>query len=152
MKLDRIQRQILDELQKNSRVSNQELADRVGLSVSPCWRRVRELEEGGLIRRYVALLDRKKLGLDTCVWCHVRLKKHSAQVLEQFEALIQTRPEVVECYELTGENDYVMKVYLPDMDSCTAFMHNFLLKIPAVDTVRTSVVLREVKYETALPI
>ncbi|HPR06292.1 MAG TPA: Lrp/AsnC family transcriptional regulator [Denitromonas sp.] len=152
MKIDRIQRQILAELQKNSRISNQELADRVGLSVSPCWRRVRELEEGGLIRAYVALLDRKKLGLDACLWCQVRLKKHSALIAEQFETMVATRPEVVECYELTGESDYLMKVYLPDMDAYTAFMHSFLLKMQEVDVVRTSVTLREIKNETALPI
>lgn len=152
MKIDRIQRQILAELQKNSRISNQELADRVGLSVSPCWRRVRELEEGGLIRSYVALLDRKKLGLDACLWCQVRLKKHSAAIAEQFEAMVAGRPEVVECYELTGEADYLMKVYLPDMDAYTAFMHSFLLKMQDVDVVRTSVTLREIKNETALPL
>ncbi len=152
MKIDRIQRQILAELQKNSRISNQELADRVGLSVSPCWRRVRELEEGGLIRSYVALLDRKKLGLDACLWCQVRLKKHSALIAEQFETMVAARPEVVECYELTGESDYLMKVYLPDMDAYTAFMHSFLLKMQEVDVVRTSVTLREIKNETALPI
>lgn len=152
MKIDRIQRQILAELQKNSRISNQELADRVGLSVSPCWRRVRELEEGGLIRSYVALLDRKKLGLDACLWCQIRLKKHSATIAEQFESMVAGRPEVVECYELTGESDYLMKVYLPDMDAYTAFMHSFLLKMQDVDVVRTSVTLREIKNETALPI
>lgn len=152
MKLDRIQRQILAELQQNSRISNQELADRVGLSVSPCWRRVRELEEAGLIKRYVAVLDRRKLGLDACLWCQVRLKKHNAQIIEQFEALVQARAEVVECYELTGEHDFLMKVYLPDMESYAAFMHGFLLKIPEVDVVRSGVTLREIKNDTALPI
>lgn len=152
MKIDRVQRQILCELQVNSRVSNQELADRVGLSVTPCWRRVRDLEEAGLIRRYVALLDRRKLGLNTCVWVNLQLKNHSPQIVEQVERHIQARPEIVECYEMSGDNDYLLKVYLPDVDAYSMFMHGFLLKLPEVAVVRSVVALREVKHETALPI
>lgn len=152
MKLDRIQRQILAELQKDSRISNQELADRVGLSVSPCWRRVKELEEAGLIRRYVALLDRRKIGLGVCLWAQVRLKKLSAEATDEFEELVNARPEIAECYFLTGEHDYMLKIYLPDMDAYSVFMRDFLLKSAEVEVVRTSVTLREVKNETALPV
>lgn len=152
MKIDRVQRQILAELQANSHISNQELADRVGLSATPCWRRVRDLEESGLIRRYVALLDRRKLGLNTCVWVNLKMRSHNAAVVEQVERQIQSRREIVECYELSGENDYLLKVFLGDIDAYSLFMHQFLLKLPDVDVVRSIVALREVKNDTAVPI
>ncbi|MBW7860407.1 MAG: Lrp/AsnC family transcriptional regulator [Rhodocyclaceae bacterium] len=152
MKLDPAQRQILATLQKDSTLSTQALADKVGLSPSPCWRRVRELEEAGLIRGYVALLDRNKLGLTTCVWVRVKLKKHSSDVLERFEAVVKGCEEVVECYELLGETDCLLKLYLPSLEALSAFMHNFLLKIPEVDVTHSSVALREIKNETALPL
>ncbi|MBL8443286.1 MAG: Lrp/AsnC family transcriptional regulator, partial [Zoogloeaceae bacterium] len=98
MKLDQAQRQILTLLQKDSTLSTQHIADKVGLSPSPCWRRVRELEEIGLIRGYVALLDRHKLGLSTCVWVRVKLKKHSTEVIDRFETVVKSCDEVVECY------------------------------------------------------
>jgi Lrp/AsnC family transcriptional regulator, leucine-responsive regulatory protein len=152
MKIDRVQRQLLSELQLNARVSNQELADRVGLSVSPCWRRVRDLETSGLIKRYVAVLDRRKLGLGTCVLVNLQLKTHDARVTDQVERHIHSRREIVECYALSGDSDYMLKVFLPDVESYAMFMHNFLLKLPEVATVRSVVALREVKHDTALPI
>lgn len=152
MKLDQAQRRILSVLQNDSSLSTQDLADKVGLSVSPCWRRVRELEESGLIRRYVALLDRKKLGLTTCVWVRVKLKRHSADVLDRFESVVKSCEQVVECYELLGETDCLLKLYLPDLDALSTFMHTFLLKLPEVDVTHSSVALREIKNETALPL
>lgn len=152
MKLDQSQRRILALLQKDSSVSTQHLAEKVGLSPSPCWRRVRELEEAGLIRGYVALVDRHKIGLGTCVWVRVKLKKHSSEVLERFEAVVKACDEVVECYELLGETDCLLKLYLPNLEAFSAFMHNFLLKIPEVDVTHSSVALREIKNETALPL
>ena len=155
MKLDQAQRQILNLLQRDSTLSTQNLAEKVGLSPSPCWRRVRELEEAGLIKGYkgyVALLDRTKLGLGTCVWVRVKLKKHSADVLDRFETVVKSAPEVVECYELLGETDCLLKLYLPSLEALSAFMHNFLLKIPEVDVTHSSVALREIKNETALPL
>lgn len=152
MKLDQTQRKILAVLQKDSNVSTQELADRVGLSPSPCWRRVREMEEVGLIKGYVALLDRRKLGLQTCVWIRVKLKKHSAETLNTFEMQMKNCEQVVECYELLGETDCLLKVVLPSIESLSDFMHSVLLKIPEVDVTHTSVSLREIKNETALPL
>lgn len=152
MKLDQTQRHILALLQKDSTLSTQQIAEQVGLSASPCWRRVKELEEVGLIRGYVALLDRRKLGLGTCVWVRVKLKKHSAEVIERFESVVKACEEVVECYELLGETDCLLKVYLPSLEALSAFMHNFLLKIPEVDVTHSSVALREIKNETALPL
>lgn len=133
-------------------MSTQALAERVGLSASPCWRRVRELEEAGLIRGYVALLDRKKLGLETCVWVRVKLKKHGAGVLDRFETAVKNCDQVVECYELLGESDCLLKLYLPNLEALSAFMHDFLFKIPEVDVTNSSVALREIKNETALPL
>ncbi|WP_332671442.1 Lrp/AsnC family transcriptional regulator [Aromatoleum sp.] len=152
MKLDQAQRRILALLQQDSSLSTQNLAEKVGLSPSPCWRRVREMEEAGLIRGYVALLDRHKLGFGTCVWVRVKLKKHSADVLDRFENVVKGCNEVVECYELLGETDCLLKLYLPNLDAFSTFMHNFLLKLPEVDVTHSSVALREIKNETALPL
>ncbi|MBC9073794.1 Lrp/AsnC family transcriptional regulator [Thauera sp. CAU 1555] len=152
MKLDPTQRRILALLQKDSTLSTQALADKVGMSPSPCWRRVKEMEEAGIIRGYVALADRQKLGLGTCVWVRVKLKKHSTEVLDRFEQVVKGYDEVVECYELLGETDCLLKLYLPNLEAFSVFMHNFLLKIPEVDVTHSSVALREIKNETALPL
>ena len=129
MKLDPAQRHILTLLQKDSTLSTQVLADKVGMSPTPCWRRVRDMEEAGVIRGYVALVDRHKVGLGTCVWVRVKLKQHSSDVLERFEKVVKACQEVVECYELLGETDCLLKLYLPNLEALSAFMHNFLLKI-----------------------
>lgn len=152
MKLDQTQLRILSQLQKDSTLSTQALADKVGMSPSPCWRRVKEMEEAGLIRGYVALVDRQKLGLGTCVWVRVKLKQHSADVLDRFEQVVKGCDEVVECYELLGETDCLLKLYLPSLEAFSSFMHNFLLKIPEIDVTHSSVALREIKNETALPL
>ena len=152
MKLDQTQLRILSLLQKDSTLSTQALADKVGMSPSPCWRRGKEMEEAGLIRGYVALVDRQKLGLGTCVWVRVKLKQHSADVLDRFEQVVKGCNEVVECYELLGETDCLLKLYLPSLEAFSSFMHNFLLKIPEIDVTHSSVALREIKNETALPL
>ncbi|NLF55847.1 MAG: Lrp/AsnC family transcriptional regulator [Thauera phenolivorans] len=152
MKLDQTQRQILSLLQKDATLSTQALADRVGMSPTACWRRVKEMEEAGLIRAHVVLVDRHKIGLGTCVWVRVKLKQHSADVLERFERVVKGCDEVIECYELLGETDCLLKLYLPGMEALSAFMHNFLLKIPEIDVVNSAVALREIKNETALPL
>jgi Lrp/AsnC family transcriptional regulator, leucine-responsive regulatory protein len=150
--LDKVSRRILQELQINSHRSVQELADRVGLSSTPCWRRVRELEQSGVIRRYTALVDREKIGLQTCVLAHVTLARNAEGVVDQFEAAMQACPDVVECYGTTGDVDYVIKVMVPDIKAYDAFLHGTIFKIPGVANIRSNMVLREVKYETALPL
>ena len=152
MKIDRYDQQILDILQADGRINNQDLADRIGLSPSPCLRRVTQLEEAGVIRGYVALVDRHKVGLGTCVWVRVKLKQHSSDVLERFEKVVKACEQVVECYELLGETDCLLKLYLPNLEALSAFMHNFLLKIPEIDVTHSAVALREIKNETALPL
>ena len=143
---------ILMELQKNGRVSSNELAEKIGMSASPCWRRQKELEENGYIVRYTALLDRRKLGLAVVCLLHVSLARHTEGVVEQFEEAMRLRPEVVECYETTGSSDYMVKVVVADMDAYHDFLHNVLVKLNGVAQVNTSVALREVKYETTLPL
>ena len=151
-KLDRASRQILEALQADSRLSIQALAEQVGLSATPVWRRVRELEESGVIRRHVALVDREKLGLSICVLAHVSLVRHNEGAVEQFERLVATRREIVECHAITGEADYVLKVVVPDMKAYDQFLQQQIFKLQGVTSVRSNVVLREVKYETALPV
>jgi len=152
MSMDHASVKILCELQKNGRISSNELAEKVGLSASPCWRRQKELEDNGTILRYTALLDRRKLGLAVVCLLHVSLLRHAEGVVEQFEEAMRLRPEVVECYETTGNSDYLVKVVVADMDAYHDFLHNVMVKLNGVSQVNTSVALREVKYETALPL
>lgn len=151
-RFDRATRQILEALQADSRQSTQALADKVGLSATPVWRRIKELEESGVIRRHVALVDREKLGLNICVMANVSLVRHSEGAVEQFERLALASREIIECYGITGEADYVIKVVVPDMKAYDLFLQSQIFKIPGVSSVRSNVVLREVKYETALPV
>lgn len=150
--LDPASRKILRELQQNSRLSINELSERVGMSASPCWRRQKELEENGYIRRYAAIVEPRKVNLGLCCLLHISLTRHEAGVVEQFEAQMKVCAEVMECYEVTGTSDYMVKVMVADMDAYHDLLHNVLLKLPGVSQVNTSVALREVKYETALPL
>ncbi|EJN09972.1 Lrp/AsnC family transcriptional regulator [Herbaspirillum sp. YR522] len=150
--LDSASHKILAELQINGRISSNELAEKVGMSASPCWRRQKELEDNGYIVRYTALVDRRKLGLAVCCLAHISLARHAEGVVENFEQAMRLRPEVVECYETTGNADYLVKVIVPDMEAYHDFLHNVLVKLNGVSQVNTSVALREVKYETALPL
>ncbi len=150
--LDTYARKLLHEMQQDSRLSVQELSVRVGLSSTPCWRRIKEMEKSGLIRRYTVLLDREELGLHVCCLVQVNLQRHVKGAIEEFEHAIGTFPEVVECYRATGEADYVLKVVAPDIPTFDAFLHKTLFTLPGVVNARTSVVLKEIKYETALPV
>jgi Lrp/AsnC family leucine-responsive transcriptional regulator len=150
--LDRVSRSILEALQDDARQSTQALADRLGLSATPVWRRIKEMEERGLIRRHVALVDREKLGLSICVLANVSLVRHSEGAVEQFEALVRASREIIECHGITGEADYLIKIVVPDMKAYDQFLQSKVFRLPGVASVRSNVVLREVKYETALPI
>lgn len=151
-RFDRATRLILEALQSDARLSTQQLAERVGLSATPVWRRVKELEERGVIRRHVALVDRERLGLSICVLGNVSLVRHSEGAVEAFEAMVSASPEIVECQAITGEADYVIKVVAPDMKAYDQFLQTKIFKVPGVASVRSNVVLREVKYETAMPV
>lgn len=153
MDLDRIDRRILQELQHNARISNQELADKVGLSPSPCLRRVKQLEEAGFIKGYVTELEAAKLGLKLMAIVHVAMDRHTPDRFEQFEATIKTYPQVLECIMITGQSaDYQLKVLVKDMDEYQAFLLNDLTRINGVSDVRSSFVLRQIVSTTALPL
>ncbi|RZL38250.1 MAG: Lrp/AsnC family transcriptional regulator [Rubrivivax sp.] len=149
---DRASLQILDALQADARLSTQALAEKVGLSATPVWRRVKELEDRGVIRGQVVLVDREKVGLSVLVLANVSLVRHSEGSVEQFERLVGTRREIIECHAITGEADYVIKVVAADMKAYDQFLQQHIFKLPGVSSVRSNVVLREVKYETALPV
>lgn len=151
-KLDRYDRLLLAELQRDSRQTVQQLATAVGLSSTPCWKRVKELEASGVIRRYTALVDREKVGLTLCVLAELNLTRHSEEDVREFERAVADCPQIVSCYATTGQADYVIKVLVPDIKHYEAFLHETAFKLPGVTHVRSSVVLKEVKAETRVPV
>lgn len=150
--MDSIDRKILTELQTDSSISNVDLAKRVHLSLSPCLARVRALEGSGLIRSYVALLDPQQLGLHLNVFISISLKQQSREALQAFEERIYLREEVMECYLMTGESDYLIRVALADMPSLERFILEQLSPIAQVEKIRSSFALKQVRYKTALPL
>lgn len=160
MLLDKIDRKILAILQTDGRLSNLEVAERVNLSSSPCLRRIKRLEELGVIRQYVALLDPAKIGLGLLAYINVRLEKHSdaptrggsAAPRADFAASVALWPEVVACYAMTGEMDYLLRVHVENMDHFSRFMMETLLRHPAVSDVKSSFALHQIKETTALPV
>ncbi len=153
MELDRYDRHILELLQKDGRISNQDLAERIGLSPSPCLRRVKALEESGLIRGYRALLDARKLGLSLMALIHISMDRHTPERFENFETEIQTIPEVMECLLITGQDaDYQLKAVVKDMDAYQELLLHRITRIPGVTGVHSSFVLRRVLDSTALPL
>lgn len=143
---------ILAQLQDDARIANVDLARAVHLSPSPCLARLRKLEESGYIRRHVTLLDPVKLGLTVSVFIQVRLEKQVEKSLETFERAIRERPEVMECYLMTGTSDYLLRVVVPDVPSFERFVVDFLSRITGIGNIQSSFALKQVKYETALPL
>jgi DNA-binding Lrp family transcriptional regulator len=150
--LDAIDRQILHHLQENARISNVELARAVGLSPSPCSRRVRDLEEAGIVKEYVTLIDPAAADLSVSVFINVTLDKQVEQDLEVFESAVRDLPEVMECYLMTGDADYLLRVVIADLEAYKSFLMDHLTSIPGVANIRSSFALKQVKYRTALPI
>ena len=151
--MDRYDTQILEALQQEGRLSNQDLADRIGLSPSPCLRRVRQLEDQGIIDGYVALLDADKLGLKMTALIHISMDKHTPERFENFETQVQAFPEVQSCYLITGQSaDYILKVVVQDMEHFQAFLLGKLTRIEGVSGVHSSFVMRKVVDKTALPV
>jgi Lrp/AsnC family leucine-responsive transcriptional regulator len=151
-KLNRIDRRLLDILQRDGQLTNLELAGRVNLSPSACLRRVRALEEAGIIRRYVALLDPRKLGLGLMGFVNVKLEKRGRVPTDAFARAVKDWPEVMACHALTGEMDYLLRVQVEDLEHFSRFVMDSLLKHPGVLDVKSSFVLQEVKETTALPL
>ena len=151
--MDRIDKRILEILQENAQISNHELADHVGLSPSPCLRRVKLLEDNGYIKKHVALLDPEKIGLSLTVMVSVGLNSHESDVMVEFEKAIRLLHEVVQCYLITGQSaDYLLKVLVPDLKAYHAFLLNKLTCIKGVINVHSSFVLQNICDKTALPL
>jgi len=150
--LDKIDQRILAALQDNARLSNVELADRVGLSPSPCLRRVRGMEESGVIKGYAALVDQESVGLPVSVFVMVSLEKQVERALENFEDRIRALPEVMECYLMTGDSDYLLRLVTRDLQAYEQFLMRHLTKFPGVNSIKSSFALKQVVYRTALPI
>ena len=152
MLFDKLDIKILSELQHDARISNHKLAQKVGLSPSPCWRRVKRLEEHGVIVRYVTLLNPGDLDLAVIAYAHVLLENHHPDTVREFDEVVQRRPEVLECYSMSGQYDYLLKVVSASMEAYEEFLSAHLLQIPAVRTANTSFVLKQKKFTTALPL
>ncbi|NWO05864.1 MAG: Lrp/AsnC family transcriptional regulator [Alteromonadaceae bacterium] len=153
VKVDRTDRKILECLQQDGSVTNQQLAEKVGLSPSPCLRRVRALEEAGIILRTATILDHKKLGLSLTAIILIGMDRHTPERFAAFEEQVSGYPEVQECYLITGQSaDYMLKVVVPDMDHYHQFLLNHITRIPGVSGVHSSFVLRRVLDSTALPL
>lgn len=151
--LDRLDRRILAELQRDARISNLDLAEAIGLSPTPCARRVRRLEESGLIRSHVTLLDQQKLGLTLTAFISISMDRHTPDRFEAFEEAVRDYPEVLECSVVTGQNsDYLVQAVVPDMTYYERFLLGKLTRIPGVSGVHSSFVLRRVVQRTALPL
>jgi Lrp/AsnC family leucine-responsive transcriptional regulator len=150
--LDEIDRKILRHLQEEARISNADLADRVGLSPAPCLRRVRSLEEGRVIRKYVTLLDPAAVNLGVTVFVQISLDLQVEDRLEIFERAVMRRPEVLECYLMTGDADYLVRVVVPDVAAYERFLKDTLTRIEGVAGIKSSFALKQVKYSTVLPV
>jgi Lrp/AsnC family leucine-responsive transcriptional regulator len=153
VKLDRIDRRILEHIQRNGRISNLELADAVGLSPTPCSRRVKRLEESGIIESAVTLLNQSKLGLKLTAFITIEMDRHTPERFDSFEKEVREFPEVIECAVVTGSNaDYLVKAVVPDMEYYEAFLLGKLTRIEGVTGVQSSFVLRQVVRKTELPL
>ena len=153
MKLDKSDISILEAVQKDGRLSNRDLAKEVSLSPSPSWRRrLRALEEAGVISHYAAVVDRHKVGLSIMGFAHVTLHDHSTEKVRKFDRAIMRAPQVLECHATSGGHDYMLKVVAPDMASYQDFLSEYLLKMGVVRMVNTSFALKQQKNTTILPL
>ena len=150
--LDDTDIRLLRILQENARLSNVELAERVGLSASPCLRRMRQLEDSGVIKGYMTLIDQNVIGLPVSVFISVTLKEQSERALDEFEGRIRALPEVMECYLMTGTADYLLRVVTADLAAYERFLKEHLTRIPAIASIQSSFALKQVSFRTALPL
>ena len=150
--LDRLDRHILETLQLEARITNQELAKRVGLSPAPCWRRLKRLEREGVIAGYATLLSAPAIGLPVQAYALVSLENHHTDTVAAFDRLVRERPEVLECHSMSGANDYLLRIVAASMEAYEHFLSTQLLQLAAVRSVNTSFVLRTKKFTTQLPL
>lgn len=150
--LDRIDREILKALQADARMSNVDLAEKIGLSPSPCARRVARLEQDGVISRYATVIDQKAVGLPVSVFVNVTLERQVENALETFQTAVLKRPEVMECYLMTGEADYLLRVVVRDLEAYERFIVEHLTRVPGIANIKSSFALKQVAYRTELPL
>jgi Lrp/AsnC family transcriptional regulator len=150
--LDRVDLRILDLLQQHANLSAADVAERLNLTTSTCWRRVARLEESGVIRRQVTLLDREKLGLSVMVFSHVKVAGHGRDALLRFEQAVRANPEILECYTMMGETDFLLRIVCRDIKAYEAFFLDHLSRFPGVQSVNSSIALQVIKETTALPL
>ena len=152
MELDRTDLRILDLLQEHGDWSAAEVAEKLGMTASTCWRRISRLEELGVIRSRVALVDREKVGLSVTVFSQVKLNGHGRAALTHFEQAVRRHPEILECYTLMGETDFLLRIVCPDIKAYEAFFLDQLSRFPGVQAVHSSIALSVIKETTALPL
>lgn len=152
MDLDKYDRRILDILQQDCSLAVAEVARRVGLSTSPCWRRITQLEKAGAIRKRVAVLDHMRLGMEVIAFVNVRLSQHGRENLEDFENTIRRFPEVLECYTVTGDMDYLLKIVTRDIQHFETFLRNHLMMLPLIRETHSTIAVTEIKDTTELPL
>ena len=150
--LDAIDRKILAILQDDCRITMQELAERVGLSASPCHRRVKILEEKGVLKRYIALVDQKAVGLPVSVFISIKLERQKEEDLERFAKAISGWREVLECYLMTGHRDYLLRVVVSDLSAYERFLKQKLTRVSGISSIESSFALDQIKYSIALPV
>ena len=152
IELDAIDRRLIEALQENGRLPVTDLAEQVGLTASPCQRRLRILEQAGIIRGYAAMVDQKKVGLPVSVFVSIKLERQREESLERFEKAVRECPEVVECYLMTGQRDYLLRVVAEDLAAYERFLKQTLTRVEGVASIESSFALAQVKYSNALPI
>ena len=149
--MDHIDRKILDYLQNDATLSNNEIAEKVHLSKTPCWRRIQNLEKSGVIKKRVAILDREKLNIDGDIFVAIRTNQHNTKWLNSFSRVVNDLPEVVECYRMSGDVDYLMRVVVPDIRAYDRFYKKLISKIDFID-VSSTFAMEQLKYTTAIPL
>ena len=152
IEMDAIDRRILRELQQDGRMTVQAIAERVGLSASPCLRRIRQMEDAGIISGYSAVVEQTAIGLPVSVFISIKLERQRAEELDRFGVAIASWPEVMECYLMTGDRDYLLRVVAADLHAYEKFLMDHLTRFPGVANIRSSFALKQVVYRTALPI
>lgn len=150
--MDKIDLKILKGLQRDGRSSAQQLTEQVGLSAAPIWRRVKALESAGVIQGYYAKLDRNKIGLQGCMFAQISLDRHSGEIVDNFIQAVRDAPEIMECYAVTGDADFLLKIVVASPEAYDEFLHRFLFNLPGVRQTRTIVALREIKHDVQLPL
>ena len=151
-RLDAIDRKLLRELQRDASLSHADLSKRVGVSTASCWRRIRALDTDGVLGPLVRLVHAAHIGRGVNVICHIRIKNHSAETTESFENFVATRDEIIECYSMSGDWDYLLRILVADVDDYNQFLMRVVLRHPSVATGSSFFALAQVKYTTAVPI